>query len=598
MRTTQLGWEQGDKLISLDQSGRVVRDFVRGSWSLWSNQSSGAGFGGIDLLRVSAAEFFIGFGVYSATLDQFLIQLRGSDNTTHLSIDGGAGTGFIRALRGTSTLLGTSSPSTIATAVWHYIEAHFIISDTVGVVQVKLNGQLVIDLSGQDTRNAGLSAAVDRIVWSHNGLANTVYFDDFVCNDTTGGVNNSWPGDTKVIGLWPNAIGDTTQLNRPSTSDLATEILADSPWMYLKLDETIGTNADDSSPNNRDGTYVGTPTLGADSGLEGIRAGDNMVDFDGIDDEITLPAQAFALASATSPLTVLLWFRTLTEDVCLIGADDVTDADPHFRVRIRGDEGGGTNGRIGIAWRADDGSGNQATSGLNANFPYLLSDDKMHMLAITFDAAKLVSWYIDGWLVDTLTHTMTAGMTLDRCILGRDPEATSGFNRFVGKMTEFAVFQSTLTAERIKTLYALTWLNYEMLNDSSLRRGPTFTNPGGAYVGWDFNDLNQPGHEDDIAFLEENTINDLDLYNMDNVPSEFDTVQAVQVWSRARKSDAGVGLFAFLLKSGASTDTGADVGLAAGSWLQFTKVYDRNPIGPADWTIADVNSAQAGLKVR
>jgi hypothetical protein len=594
-RTTQLGWEQGDKLVQLDgTSGEVQRTFTRGTWSKWANRSAGAGYGGIDLLRADLAEFYIGFGVYSSLVDQFAINLRGSDNVTHLSIDGGGGTGYIRALRGTSTVLGTSSPNAIATAVWNYIEVHFVIHDSAGVVQVKLNGQLVLDLSGQDTRNAGVAASVDRIVWGHNSLSNVVYFDDFVCNSTTGAVNNSWPGDTKIVGLWPNAAGDTTMLNRPSTSDLATEILADTPWMYLKLDETSGTNADDSSPNNRDGTYVGTPTLGADSGLEGIRAGDNEVNFDGSDDEITLPAQTFALASATSPLTVLLWFKTASENVCLIGADDVADADPHFRVRVR-DAIGGTTGKLEVAWRATDGSGNQSMD-FAQNFEYRLTDNRWHMLAITFDSAKVVTVYIDGWNTDQLTHTMASGMTLDRCILGRDPEATSGYNRFVGKMSEFAVFQSTLTHARIKLLYALTWRNYEMLDDSASRHGLTFYDALGSLFGYD--DFYQPSHEDDIAFLQETTVDDLDLYNMDDVPGDFDTVQAVQVWARARKSDAGTGLFAFLLKSGGSTDTGADNGLAAGSWLQFTKVYDRNPIGPADWTTSSVNAAQAGLKVR
>jgi hypothetical protein len=248
-----------------------------------------------------------------------------------------------------------------------------------------------------------------------------------------------------------------------------------------------------------------------------------------------------------------------------------------------------------VSWRATDGTGNQTFSVLNAKFPYSVDDNKWHMLAVTFDSAKLVSMYIDGWLTQTLTHTMASGLVCDRCLLGRDPEATANWNRFVGKMSEFAVIQSTLTAARIKTLYALTWRNFELLDDTSQRRGPTFSNITGA---WRFDDVYQPSHEDDNAFVQENTVNDLDLYGMDNLPPEFDAVQAVQVWARARKSDAGVGLFAFLLKSGVTTDTGADIGLAAGSWLQYTKVYDRNPVGPADWTIADVNSAQSGLKVK
>lgn len=42
----------------------------------------------------------------------------------------------------------------------------------------------------------------------------------------------------------------------------SSEVLADSPYLWWKFEETTGTNADDSSPNNRDGTYVNSPTLG------------------------------------------------------------------------------------------------------------------------------------------------------------------------------------------------------------------------------------------------------------------------------------------------------------------------------------------------
>lgn len=44
-------------------------------------------------------------------------------------------------------------------------------------------------------------------------------------------------------------------------SNYAAEVLADSPDLYWRFLETSGTNADDSSPNNHDGTYSGGVTL-------------------------------------------------------------------------------------------------------------------------------------------------------------------------------------------------------------------------------------------------------------------------------------------------------------------------------------------------
>lgn len=47
------------------------------------------------------------------------------------------------------------------------------------------------------------------------------------------------------------------------------EVLADSPVGYWRLGETTGTNADDETANNRDGTYTNTPTLGVTGALNG-----------------------------------------------------------------------------------------------------------------------------------------------------------------------------------------------------------------------------------------------------------------------------------------------------------------------------------------
>lgn len=51
--------------------------------------------------------------------------------------------------------------------------------------------------------------------------------------------------------------------SQTSETGYLTEQLADSPVLVWQLDEPSGTNADDSTANNRDGTYVNTPTFGA-----------------------------------------------------------------------------------------------------------------------------------------------------------------------------------------------------------------------------------------------------------------------------------------------------------------------------------------------
>lgn len=61
------------------------------------------------------------------------------------------------------------------------------------------------------------------------------------------------------------------------------EVLADSPWCYWRLGDTSGTNAEDSSPNNRDGTYNGSPTLN-ETGALNVTQDNGAVLFDATDD--------------------------------------------------------------------------------------------------------------------------------------------------------------------------------------------------------------------------------------------------------------------------------------------------------------------------
>ncbi len=74
------------------------------------------------------------------------------------------------------------------------------------------------------------------------------------------------PTDTYMtIVAGPNLTVKREYSDPGSTTDYRTEVLADSPVINWRLDETSGTNADDSSGNNNDGTYVNSPTLGEPS---------------------------------------------------------------------------------------------------------------------------------------------------------------------------------------------------------------------------------------------------------------------------------------------------------------------------------------------
>ena len=81
------------------------------------------------------------------------------------------------------------------------IEVHWLINDSTGVCQVKVNGVQYINFSG-DTRNAGV-ASVSSIRFQTDSGVN-YYFDDIVVRDDT------WPGRGGVYVLKPNA-GSTNE---------------------------------------------------------------------------------------------------------------------------------------------------------------------------------------------------------------------------------------------------------------------------------------------------------------------------------------------------------------------------------------------------
>lgn len=109
--------------------------------------------------------------------------------------------------RGT-TILGNSG--TITLNEWHYIEGHLVIHDSTGVLQVKVDGSLALDLSSQDTSTGTANATS---ITLGGGLSVGGYWDDIVINDTTTSYNNSWPDMVKLLPVRPTP-GEAAQFTR------------------------------------------------------------------------------------------------------------------------------------------------------------------------------------------------------------------------------------------------------------------------------------------------------------------------------------------------------------------------------------------------
>jgi len=89
------------------------------------------------------------------------------------------------------------------------------------------------------------------------------------------------------------------------------------------------------------------------------------------------------------------------------------------------------------------------------------------------------------------------------------------------------------------------------------------------------------------------------LYDLYNIPNTVGvaTVQAVTLWLRAQKSDAGAKNVAHVIKSGSTENVGSDVPLST-SWTYYGKLYNVDPTDSAAWTPSKINSLQIGQKAR
>lgn len=136
--------------------------------------------------------------------------------------------GAIEVYRGT-TLLATSAPCGMDAGLWRYVEIKCVITDVTGSFQVRVDEQLVLNLSSQDTRNGGASGVIDNILFTKPGGSNGV-FDDFYLLDLTGSAPfNDFLGDKVVLMGLPNGNGDSSQWVGSDGNSTDNYLLIDDP---------------------------------------------------------------------------------------------------------------------------------------------------------------------------------------------------------------------------------------------------------------------------------------------------------------------------------------------------------------------------------
>lgn len=217
------------------------------------------------------------------------------------------------------------------------------------------------------------------------------------------------------------------------------EVIADSPILYLRLDETSGTSCEDFSGNGRTGTTHGTVTrnVAGHAGLgKGVTFGGTTSDWISVPDEAAL--------DLTGDFTYECWFSySGTAGGILMSKGQQDGSNAGYELWL-----GGTGGRHVHMDRA-------RLTVLFRTTGSVSSDSLWHHIVCT-RTTNTYRIYVDGSLFETSGTVATAVQATDRDFtMGSDYAGGSiGGTNFPGSLDEVAVYSTALSSTRIAAHYA------------------------------------------------------------------------------------------------------------------------------------------------
>lgn len=168
----------------------------------------------------------------SALLGEVMVLASDGAAARHITLRANAD-GSLAVLRGVVTL-GTTAPGAVSIGGWNFVELQVTMSDTVGVVTVRVNNVIVLNLTGQDTKNGGSKVVFDSVILamanledSNNTSGQTHHYDDIYVVNGAGTTNNGFLGDLRVRTIAPNANGTSSQLVGSDTNSVDNYLLVD-----------------------------------------------------------------------------------------------------------------------------------------------------------------------------------------------------------------------------------------------------------------------------------------------------------------------------------------------------------------------------------
>ena len=131
-------------------------------------------------------------------------------------------TGALQVTRNGTALTGGTTTNVLTLNTYQYIELRLVISNTVGEVDIHVDGASWLALTNQDTQNsANATANTLRLGVIQSTAVGNLDLDDFyICDGTGSAPHNTFLGDSRVDTLLPSADG-TSQQWTPSNASRA-----------------------------------------------------------------------------------------------------------------------------------------------------------------------------------------------------------------------------------------------------------------------------------------------------------------------------------------------------------------------------------------
>jgi hypothetical protein len=158
-----------------------------------------------NLVAVSEAYFRFAARLGGLNSVAFFVWRKGATTLGSLRIN--SANAHFELYTSTGTLVATGTLN-VQTNTWYLIELHIKI-DNSGALELKVDG--IADASFSGDTQPGADTTIDNVYIFTVGTGQTIWFDDLALNDTTGGADNSWCGDGRVIRLTPSASGDASE---------------------------------------------------------------------------------------------------------------------------------------------------------------------------------------------------------------------------------------------------------------------------------------------------------------------------------------------------------------------------------------------------